>query len=164
MERSQAATSQKSILLIEDDPAIASALGDVLEASNYRVVRVESGAEARAALERESIDLVVLDLMLPDVDGLVLLSSLKGANVPIIICSALDRPRERILGLKLGADDFIAKPVDIYEFEARIEALLRRRANRPKTVPQQVPGVQMGIGNLPPPRARRRRAHTDRAA
>ena len=65
--------------------------------------------------------------MLPDVDGLVLCSGLKAiADVPIIICSATPQKRDAILGLKLGADDFIAKPFDIYELEARVEAVLRR--------------------------------------
>ena len=86
----------------------------------------ETGADARTLLEQTRPDLVILDLMLPDVDGLVLCSGLKGiADVPIIICSATPQKRDAILGLKLGADDFVAKPFDIYELEARVEAVLR---------------------------------------
>lgn len=121
-------TADRTILLVEDDPAIADTLTDVLESSGYQVRHSETGAEARAAMEEGEPDLIVLDLMLPDVDGLVLCSSLKASSdVPVIICSALNQSRDRVLGLKLGADDFIGKPFDVYEFEARVEAVLRRR-------------------------------------
>jgi DNA-binding response OmpR family regulator len=116
-----------TILLVEDDLSVARTLTDVLEASGYRVWHVENGADAKTMLEQARPDLIVLDLMLPDVDGLVLCSSLKAiADVPIIICSATNQTRDRVLGLKLGADDFIGKPFDIYEFEARVAAVLRR--------------------------------------
>ena len=107
--------------------AVAQTLTDALEASGYRVWLAETGADAKTLLEQTRPDLVILDLMLPDVDGLVLCSGLKGiADVPIIICSATPQKRDAILGLKLGADDFVAKPFDIYELEARVEAVLRR--------------------------------------
>jgi DNA-binding response OmpR family regulator len=116
-----------TIMLVEDDGGVAQALTDALESSGYRVWLAETGADAKALLEQTHPDLIILDLMLPDVDGLVLCSGLKAiADVPIVICSATPQKRDAILGLKLGADDFIAKPFDIYELEARVEAVLRR--------------------------------------
>lgn len=133
--RSGAAT----VLLVEDDLSVAGAVRDVLEYDGYTVVHAETGEDARAQVAQSHPDLIVLDLMLPDVDGLVLVSGLKAlTNAPILISSATqNRKRDAVLGLKLGADDFISKPFDIYEFEARIEALLRRR-RATKTSPRSV--------------------------
>jgi DNA-binding response OmpR family regulator len=148
-----------TIMLVEDDPAIAQSLIDVLETSNYVVWLAENGADAKAMLEERQPDLILLDLMLPDVDGLVLCSTLKSlADVPIIICSATPQKRDAILGLKLGADDFIAKPFDIYELEARIEAVLRRASHsRTSTAPAAAPSTdQLRVGDLVVDRSRRR--------
>ena len=118
-----------TVLLIEDDPEIALTLRDVLEARGYRVERAATGQEGEAMVESVHPDLVILDLMLPDADGLVLCANVKAkADVPIIICSATARKRDSVLGLKLGADDFVAKPFEPAELEARIEAVLRRAA------------------------------------
>ncbi len=103
-----------TIMLVEDDHAVAQTLTDALESSGYRVWLAETGADAKTLLEQTRPDLIILDLMLPDIDGLVLCSGLKAiADVPIVICSATPQKRDAILGLKLGADDFIAKPFDI---------------------------------------------------
>lgn len=116
-----------SILLVEDDTSIASVQTDVLESTGYQVRSVATGAAARAILEEFRPDLIILDLVLPDEDGLVLCSLLKNiAQVPILICSGTQRKRDAFLSLKLGADDFIAKPFDIYDLLARVEVLLRR--------------------------------------
>src|SRR5438128_1159056 len=118
-----------TIMLVEDDRAVALMLTDALESSGYRVWLAETGADAKHMLGQTRPDLIILDLMLPDMDGLVLCSGLKSiADVPIVICSASSEKRDAILGLKLGADDFIHKPFDIYELEARVEAVLRRSA------------------------------------
>lgn len=102
-------------------------MADALDSSGYRVRHASNGSEARALIEQTRPDLIVLDLMLPDVDGLVLCSGLKRISpTPIVICSATPQKRDAILGLKLGADDFVPKPFDIYELEARLEAVLRR--------------------------------------
>ena len=115
------------VLIIEDDAAVASMLSDVLESSGYQVRHAPSGAAARALIEQERPDLIILDLVLPDEDGLVLCSTLKAsAGTPILICSGTQRRRDAYLGLKLGADDFIAKPFDVYDLAARVEVLLRR--------------------------------------
>lgn len=116
-----------TILLIEDDAAITSLLTDVLESAGYRVREAATGAVARTLVEQLQPDLIILDLVLPDEDGLLLCSVLKTmADVPILICSGTQRRRDAFLSLKLGADDFIAKPFDVYDLLARVEVLLRR--------------------------------------
>jgi DNA-binding response OmpR family regulator len=121
--------SRATILLVEDDAAIAFMLTDVLESSGYQVRSAATGSAARTLVEQLRPDLIILDLVLPDEDGLVLCSVLKNtANVPILICSGTQRRRDAFLSLKLGADDFIAKPFDVYDLVARVEVLLRRAA------------------------------------
>jgi DNA-binding response OmpR family regulator len=129
----------ETILLVEDDPDTARALSKALEGSGYRVTVVDTGSEARSIIEHVRPDLILLDLMLPDTDGLVLTIALKTlTNAPIIICSARQEQVDRVLGLKLGADDFVAKPFDLDELEARIEAVLRR-ASRVRELPTAPP-------------------------
>jgi len=136
-----------TILLVEDDADTARSLTKALEASGYRVVSVETGAEARELLDHLHPDLILLDLMLPDTDGLVLTSALKAqSNIPIIICSARHEQVDRVLGLKLGADDFIAKPFDLDDLEARVEAVLRRASRARDT--QATPSDQLRVGEL----------------
>ncbi|MCA1646427.1 MAG: response regulator transcription factor [Chloroflexi bacterium] len=125
-----------TILLVEDDPDTARSLTRALESSGYRVTAVDTGNEARSIIEHMHPDLILLDLMLPDTDGLVLTTALKQlTNSPIIICSARQQQVDRVLGLKLGADDFVAKPFDLDELEARIEAVLRRASRVRETPP-----------------------------
>jgi len=98
------------------------------------VVVAGTGAEARALLQEVQPDLIILDLMLPDTDGLVLTTSFKAlTDSAILICSARQEQVDRVLGLKLGAADFVAKPFDLDELEARIEAILRRVARSRET-------------------------------
>ena len=123
-----------TILLVEDDAAIAHLLTDVLDSAGYHVREAPTGAAARALVEQVRPQLIILDLVLPDEDGLVLCSVLKNmANVPVLICSGTQRRRDAFLSLKLGADDFIAKPFDIYDLLARVEVLLRRAAQQHAT-------------------------------
>jgi len=145
-------------MLVEDDHAVAQTLTDALESSGYRVWLAETGADAKTLLQQTRPDLVILDLMLPDVDGLVLCSGLKAiADVPIVICSATPQKRDAILGLKLGADDFIAKPFDIYELEARVEAVLRRTSQtRVSSQASPSPPDHIRVGELIIDRSRRR--------
>jgi two-component system response regulator MtrA len=117
------------IVLVEDDPEMARSLSKALQSSGYRVTTAGTGSEARSVIERVRPDLILLDLMLPDTDGLVLTTAFKTlTNAPIIICSARQEQVDKVLGLKLGADDFVAKPFELDELEARIEAVLRRVA------------------------------------
>jgi DNA-binding response OmpR family regulator len=131
-----------NILLVDDDVETTRALSRALESSGYRVTTVATGAEAKTIVEQLQPDLILLELMLPDTDGLILTGALKGlTTAPIIICSARTEQVDRVLGLKLGADDFIAKPFDLDELEARIEAVLRRAARgreAPTTPPDQI--------------------------
>ena len=147
-----------TILLVEDDLPTAETLSALLTENGYTVWHAEDGAAARSMLEEARPDLVVLDLMLPDTDGLVLCSTLKSvADVPIVICSGTTRKRDTILGFKLGADDFIAKPFDVAEFEARIQAVLRRRAAaKAAHSASSQPADQITVGTLSIDRARSR--------
>jgi two-component system response regulator MtrA len=141
------AANPARILLVEDDAATAFMITDLLESSGYEVNVAGTGAAARTQVEQQKHDLIILDLVLPDEDGLVLCSVLKNmAGVPILICSGTQRRRDAFLSLKLGADDFIAKPFDVYDLLARVEVLLRRAAQH-----QAEPASQRGpirIGDL----------------
>jgi DNA-binding response OmpR family regulator len=131
-----------TILLVEDEPVVAGAITSVLEAGRYRVCHAQDAAAAKAMLEEVRPDLIILDLMLPDADGLVLCVDLRErTQAPIIICSGTQRRRDPVLGMKIGADDFVAKPFDLEDLEARVEAALRRwgryRAPEPAHPPIQ---------------------------
>ncbi|HEU5316609.1 MAG TPA: response regulator transcription factor [Chloroflexota bacterium] len=133
---SETGGQQSQILLVEDDAAVAMTLTDVLESEGYRVAHAPNGGVAKTLVDEVHPDLIILDLMLPDSDGLVLCSDLKSrADVPIIICSATNRKRDAVLGFKLGADDFVPKPFHVDELLTRVQAALRRAASRPKDAP-----------------------------
>ena len=118
-----------TILLIDDDHMVAGMLRDRLGARGYTVWHAATGAEAEAIGDEIVPDLVIVDLVLPDANGLVLCSDLRQRwTAPIIICTASRRPEDAVLGFKLGADDFVRKPFSTDELEARIEAALRRPA------------------------------------
>src|SRR2546427_559419 len=117
------------ILIIEDDPSTAGGLKELLEGNGDQGWAADSGAQAKSMVDVAHPDLIILDLMLPDMDGLVLCAELRSqaqSDIPIIVCSGTSRKRDAILALRLGADDFVSKPFDIYDLEARIEAVLRR--------------------------------------
>jgi two-component system OmpR family response regulator len=115
------------ILCVEDDADIARMLAEVLEDSGFRPVLVGSAMEMDALLKRESFDLIVLDVMLPGEDGLSTCRRLRtSSSIPIIMVTARSEDIDRILGLELGADDYVTKPFNSRELVARIRALLRR--------------------------------------
>lgn len=118
----------KQILLVEDDDAIASALRIHLEEAGYTLHRESDGLRAMDAIDRQRWDLVLLDLMLPSADGWDVCRHLRArhADVPIIMLSARSAEAHRVLGLELGADDYLAKPFSMLELVARVRALLRR--------------------------------------
>lgn len=120
------------LLLIEDDPLIAESVAARLTALGHAVDTVSRRAEAGAALAHERFDLVLLDLGLPDGDGLTLLHDLRsnGDATPILVLTARDEVDDRVRGLDLGADDYLAKPFSLAELEARVRALLRRSQQR----------------------------------
>ncbi len=116
------------ILVIEDDTVLGAALTRALSQSAYNVDLAEDGEAANQALADDSYDLVVLDIALPKVDGLSVLRRLRDrkSRVPVLILTARDSLDDRVAGLDLGADDYMTKPFDLPEFEARVRALLRR--------------------------------------
>ena len=116
------------MLLVEDDDAIAEPLATGLEREGFRVVRAATGTEALAA---DIADVVLLDLGLPDYDGYDLCRQLRArSDVPIIVVTARSDEVDRVLGLELGADDYVVKPFGFRELVARIRAVTRRRAPR----------------------------------
>ncbi|MTV12342.1 MULTISPECIES: response regulator transcription factor [Bradyrhizobium] len=115
------------ILCVEDDADIARMLAEVLQDNGFRPVLVGSAVEMDTLLKRESFDLIVLDVMLPGEDGLSICRRLRmSSTIPIIMLTARGEDIDRILGLELGADDYVTKPFNSREVVARIRALLRR--------------------------------------
>jgi DNA-binding response OmpR family regulator len=114
-------------VVIEDDEAISALVGTYLEAAGFEVVRENTGAGGLDAVDRRQPRFVVLDLGLPDVDGFELCRRLRGgADVPILILTARDEEADRVIGLELGADDYLTKPFSPRELVARVRAVLRR--------------------------------------
>jgi DNA-binding response OmpR family regulator len=125
-----------TILLVDDEESVQRLLGYPLEREGFRVVQARDGQEALERFAAHQIDLVVLDVMLPRVDGLEVCKRLRAeSNVPIIMLTARDDELDKVLGLELGADDYITKPFSIREFRSRVRALLRRAANPPRPAP-----------------------------
>lgn len=115
------------ILVVDDEPKIARLARDYLEQSNFRVLPVTDGMTALAAARQEKPDLIVLDLNLPGMDGLDVCRALRReSNVPIIMLTARVEETDRLIGLELGADDYIVKPFSPRELVARVRAVLRR--------------------------------------
>lgn len=119
------------LLLIEDNRRISEFVVKGLEESGFAVILAENGVDARRAISEKSWDLILLDIMLPDIDGIELLqyTRYKKINTPILIMSALGEPDDKVKALNLGADDYLAKPFHFNELVARINALLRRSKN-----------------------------------
>jgi two-component system OmpR family response regulator len=116
------------VLMVDDDPGIRDAVSDFLHRHGYAVETAGDGPEMEAALNRHEIDLIVLDVMLPGEDGLAICRRLSGGKSPaIIMLSAMGEETDRIIGLELGADDYLPKPCNPRELLARIRAVLRRR-------------------------------------
>lgn len=116
------------VLIVEDDPVLADGLTRSLREADYAVDCVSDGGEADHVLATQNYDLVILDLGLPKLDGFEVLRRLRrrGAKVPVLILTARDALQDRVKGLDLGADDYLTKPFDLPELEARVRALVRR--------------------------------------
>jgi DNA-binding response OmpR family regulator len=131
-----------TILLVDDEDAVQKLLAYPLERDGFRVVQARDGEEALARFAAERVDLVVLDLMLPKLDGLEVCKRLRASSsVPIIMLTARDDELDKVLGLELGADDYITKPFSIREFRSRVRALLRR-ASIPATAGSEAETIQ----------------------
>ncbi|MNO22208.1 Transcriptional regulatory protein WalR [compost metagenome] len=115
------------LLMIEDDPAISAMVKDYLSKEGYKITLAQDGEEALRQFASASYDLVLLDLMLPKRSGLDILEHIrKESSIPILVLSAKDNEVEKALGLRLGADDYIAKPFSLIELAARVQASIRR--------------------------------------
>jgi two-component system, OmpR family, response regulator len=132
------------ILVVDDDHDIRTLLAEYLEKNGLRVSAARDGKEMRRVLGRERVDLIVLDIMLPGDDGLKLCRELRATSqVPIIMLTARRARLDRIVGLDMGADDYLPKPFNPRELLSRIAAVLRRTAHAPRDpMPSQVPGYR----------------------
>jgi DNA-binding response OmpR family regulator len=120
----------ETILVVDDEPAIVQIIRERLTREGFAVRAADSGASALAAIGENAPDLLILDLMLPDLDGFDVLRSLRqsGHDLPVIVLTARDDDVDKIVGLELGADDYVIKPFNPRELAARARAVLRRRA------------------------------------
>jgi DNA-binding response OmpR family regulator len=117
----------KKILLVDDEPEILEICRDYLKASGYDVVTAKDGAQGLSTFRREKPDLVVLDLMLPEIDGLDVCHMIRReSNVPIIMLTARVEETDKLVGLEIGADDYLTKPFSPRELVARVRVVLRR--------------------------------------
>jgi two-component system OmpR family response regulator len=134
------------VLIVDDDREIRGLLAQYLEKHELRTSTVADGREMRRILERSHVDLLVLDLMLPGEDGLSLCRELRSrSQLPIIMLTARGEDVDRIVGLELGADDYVAKPFNPRELLGRIKAVLRRSAHAPRDPsPESVRGFSFG--------------------
>jgi len=116
-----------TVLLVEDEPSVGELVQGYLTRDGYRVVWVRSGTEALAELERHPVRLVLLDIGLPDIDGFDVCRAVRArSQVPILMLTARDEEPDRVVGLEVGADDYVTKPFSPRELVARMKAVLRR--------------------------------------
>ena len=134
---------QRTILYVDDAPEMLALGRQVFGDEGFAVETASTGAEAEEQIGRIRPDMVLMDLQLPDIDGLMLCTRLlsRCPSAPIVVVSASARMSDRILSLKLGADDFVSKPFDSYELVARVQAVLRR-ARRPIPTAPPLPEIQ----------------------
>jgi len=124
----------KKILIIEDDPGILLSLKDELESEGYAAYSAEDGEQGLEMAKQQRPDLIILDIMLPAMDGYEVCKRLRmeGDTTPIIMLTVKDKEIDRVLGLELGADDYVTKPFSLRELVARVKAVLRRTDERAK--------------------------------
>ena len=132
------------VLVVDDDEAIRTALERALALEGFVVSTVDGGGAALGAVDADAPDVVVLDVVMPDIDGVAVTRTLRdqGRELPILILSALDDVGDRVAGLQAGADDYLVKPFAVDELVARLRALLRRR-REPVSVPLRVADVEV---------------------
>ncbi len=137
--------AEESIIVVEDEPALADALRFNLERQGYRVTVLHDGHSAVREIDEAGPDLVVLDVMLPGLDGFEVCRRVRlRSEVPILMLTARGEEVDRVLGLEIGADDYLTKPFSLRELQARVRALLRRSAVRESANRQE----QRQFGNL----------------
>jgi DNA-binding response OmpR family regulator len=143
MKGTLTAMSRATILVIEDDAAIRQGVVSALRFADFTALQAADGATATSLALQATCDLILLDLVLPGADGLDILAQIRAQRptLPVIVLTARGDERDRIKGLKLGADDYVVKPFSVQELLARIEAVLRRSPERPVEVGQlAIPG------------------------
>ncbi|WP_214326436.1 response regulator transcription factor [Nonomuraea sediminis] len=128
------------LLIVEDDPNILELLAASLRFAGFDVTTAKSGTDAVAAVQRHRPDLVVLDVMLPDLDGFEVVARLRGGGVhtPVVFLTARDETEDKIRGLTIGGDDYVTKPFSLEEVVARIRAVLRRTAGEAPAAPPRL--------------------------
>ncbi|MFT4190925.1 MAG: response regulator transcription factor [Comamonas sp.] len=127
------------ILLVEDDSKVSDWLGSKLQAQGHVCVPVDSGEAALQAIVEQAFDIIILDRMLPGIDGIEVLERLRGQpHPPVIILSTIDQPSERVAGLRAGAEDYLGKPFEFAELLVRMELLVRRAGPAPGPAAQLV--------------------------
>ena len=132
---------QDHILIVDDDAEIRGLLGEYLQKQGYRATAVADGKGLRAAMDKSRPDVIILDLMLPGEDGLALCRDLRArSEIPIIMLTARGDETDRIVGLELGADDYVAKPFNPRELLARIKSVLRRTRSLPDNLKPEEAG------------------------
>jgi two-component system alkaline phosphatase synthesis response regulator PhoP len=134
---------RRQILVVEDDPAIREGVADALRFAGFTPLECARGDDGLELALREDVDLLLLDLVLPGLDGLDILRAVRRdrATLPVIILTARGSEKERVEGLKLGADDYVVKPFSVQELLARIQAVLRRSPERPLDLEEvEIPG------------------------
>jgi two-component system catabolic regulation response regulator CreB len=134
---------KQKILIVEDEPAIVDTIQYVLETNGFDTICISSGNEALPLLSNESIDLIILDIGLPDINGLELCKKIRNKHtVPIIFLTARAEEIDRVVGLEIGADDYVTKPFSPRELSARVKAILRRtqkiKPESPSNLPFQI--------------------------
>jgi two-component system, OmpR family, response regulator MprA len=146
------------ILVVDDDRAVREALQRALAYEGYEVEAAQDGGSALAAIERRAPDAVVLDVMMPGVDGLAVTRRLRerGNRVPILMLTARDGVNERVEGLDVGADDYLVKPFELDELLARMRALLRRAAPATASETLHFADLSLDLGSLEARRGNRR--------
>jgi two-component system OmpR family response regulator len=139
------------IVIVDDEPDVLSMVSEYLERDGYRVSRCSSGADLNRTLETVSPDLLVLDVNLPDEDGISIARRLRATHrVPIVMLTALGDTIDRVVGLEVGADDYVTKPFDLRELAARVRAVLRRAPTGPEArpAPRPQPATKQGASNI----------------
>ncbi len=130
--------AKKTILVVDDEPHIVLGLRDALEFEGFRVITADKGKEAIALARAESPDAIILDLMLPDVNGYAVCDELRRLNavVPIVMLTARSQEADKVRGLDAGADDYVTKPFGVNELIARMRAIFRRAARGAASTPE----------------------------
>jgi DNA-binding response OmpR family regulator len=137
------------ILVVDDEPPIVDVLVYNLERANYQVLVARDGAAALALARQEQPDLIILDLMLPELDGLEVCRALRReCDVPIIMLTARDAEVDRVVGLELGADDYVVKPFSVRELIARVRSVLRRAGPRASGAVPSAAQTAIRVGDL----------------